>query len=73
MTDLYEEEPNLSESENDSSSETSSQHGGHSVIEDFMDSELEGGGSDDEEDPEEEDEENPSDNDSLDELSLIHI
>jgi DNA-directed RNA polymerase I, II, and III subunit RPABC2 len=66
MTDLYEEEPNLSESENDSSSETSSQHGGHSVIEDFMDSELEGGGSDDEEDPEE-DEENPSDNDSLDE------
>jgi DNA-directed RNA polymerase I, II, and III subunit RPABC2 len=64
MTDLYEEEPNLSESENDSSSETSSQHGGHSVIEDFMDSELEGGGSDDEEDPEE-DEENPSDNDSL--------
>jgi DNA-directed RNA polymerase I, II, and III subunit RPABC2 len=67
MTDLYEEEPNLSESENDSSSETSSQHGGHSVIEDFMDSELEGGGSDDEEDPEEEDEENPSDNDSLDE------
>jgi DNA-directed RNA polymerase I, II, and III subunit RPABC2 len=67
MTDLYEEEPNLSESENDSSSETSSQHGGDSVIEDFMDSELEGGGSDDEEDPEEEDEENPSDNDSLDE------
>jgi DNA-directed RNA polymerase I, II, and III subunit RPABC2 len=67
MTDLYEEEPNLSESENDSSSETSSQHGGDSVIEDFMDSELEGGGSDDEEDPQEEDEENPSDNDSLDE------
>jgi len=65
MTDLYEEEPNLSESENDSSSETSSQHGGDSVIEHFMDSELEGGGSDDEEDPEEEDEENPSDNDSL--------
>ena len=67
MTDLYEEEPNLSESENDSSSETSSQHGGDSVIEHFMDSELEGGGSDDEEDPEEEDEENPSDNDSVEE------
>ena len=63
MTELYEEEPNLSESE----SETSSQHGGDSVVEEFMDSDLEGGGSDDEEDPEEEDEdqENPSDNGSV--------
>ena len=66
MTDLYEEEPNLSESENDSSSDTSSQHGGDSIVEEFMDSDLEGGGSDDEEDPEEEeDEENPSDNGSV--------
>jgi DNA-directed RNA polymerase I, II, and III subunit RPABC2 len=70
MTDLYEEEPNLSESENDSSSETSSQHGGDSVIEEFMDSDIEGGGSDDEEDPEE-DEENPSDNDSVEEKGSI--
>lgn len=64
MADLYEkeEETNLSESEFDSSSETSSQHGGGSV-EEFLDSDLEGGGSDDDEDPEEEeDEENPSDN-----------
>lgn len=63
MTDLYEEEPNMSESE----SETSSRNDDDSIVEEFMDSDLEGGGSDDEEVPEEEEEEqeNPSDNGSV--------
>ena len=68
MTDIYEEEPNLSESE----SETSSQHGGDSDVEEFLDSEIEGGGSDDEEDPEEEeDQENPSENGSVKENASV--
>jgi DNA-directed RNA polymerase I, II, and III subunit RPABC2 len=54
MADLYDkEEPNLSESEFDSSSETSSQHGGDSVVEEFLNSDVEGGGSDDEEEEDE--------------------
>ena len=72
MADLYEkEEPNLSESEFDSSSETSSQHGGGSDIEEFLNSDIEGGGSDDEEDPEEDDEEDPSDNESVNEKASV--
>ena len=72
MTDIYEEEPALSESENDSSSETSSQHGGDSIVDEFVDSDLEGGGSDDEEEPDEEEEqENPSENGSVQENASV--
>jgi DNA-directed RNA polymerase I, II, and III subunit RPABC2 len=72
MTDLYEEEPALSESEIGSSSETSSQHGGDSMVDEFVDSEIEGGGSDDEEEPDEEEEqENPSENGSVQENASV--
>lgn len=68
MAELNDEEPTLSESEseNESNSETSSQHGGDSIVEELY-SDVEGGGSDDEDDPEE----NPSDNDSVEKASLI--
>ena len=67
MTDVYEDPP-LSESEADSDSDTSSQHGGDSVIEEFMESDVEGGGSDEEEDPEQED---PSENGSVQENASV--
>jgi len=68
MAELNNEEPSFSESEseNGSNSDTSSQHGGDSVIEELY-SDVEGGGSDDEDDPEE----NPSDNDSVEEKASL--
>lgn len=65
MAELNDNEPNLSE--NDSNSDTSSQHGGDSVIEELYSSDIEGGGSDDEDDPEE----NPSDNESVEEKASL--
>lgn len=65
MTDLN--EPNLSESDSDSSSQNSAD----SIIGEFMNSDIEGGESDVEEDPEDEDQENPSDNDSLEEKGSV--
>lgn len=67
MAELNDNEPNLSESENDSNSDTSSQHGGDSIVEELYSSDIEGGGSDDEDDPEE----NPSDNDSVEEKASL--
>jgi len=70
MTDVY-EEPHLSESEAESESDTSSQHGGDSVIEEFMDSDIEGGGSDEEEDLEQDPEQDPSENGSVEENGSV--
>lgn len=67
MAELNDDEPNLSESEDDSNSDTSSQHGGDSIVEELYSSDIEGGGSDDEDDPEE----NPSDNDSVEEKASL--
>lgn len=67
MAELNDEDPQLSESENESNSDTSSQHGGDSIVEELYSSDIEGGGSDDEDDPEE----NPSDNDSVEEKASL--
>ena len=67
MAELNDNEPNLSESEDDLNSDTSSQHGGDSIVEELYSSDIEGGGSDDEDDPEE----NPSDNDSVEEKASL--
>jgi len=67
MEDYKKDEPELSESEDDSSVMNSEIGEGDS----FMDSDIEGGGSDDENQEEEEDEVEPSENDSQEEKGSV--